>query len=72
MTPQPASRFPAGVLTGQAVADLLRHANQNDYALPAVNVIGTNSANAVLETARAVHSPVIIQLSHGGAAFFAG
>ncbi|MBK8505137.1 MAG: class II fructose-bisphosphate aldolase [Saprospiraceae bacterium] len=45
---------------------------QNDFALPAVNVIGTNSVNAVLETAKAVNSPVIIQFSNGGAVFFAG
>ncbi len=67
-----ATRFPAGVLAGDQVRDLLRHARENHYALPAVNVIGTNSVNAVLETARAVNSPVIIQFSNGGAQFFAG
>ncbi len=40
--------------------------------MPAVNVIGTNSINAVLEVARDVNSPVIIQFSNGGAAFYAG
>jgi fructose-bisphosphate aldolase class II len=34
--------------------------------------VGTNSVNAVLETAKAVNSPVIIQFSHGGSQFFAG
>lgn len=62
----------AGVVSGEDVAKLLKHANDNDYALPAVNVIGTNSVNAVLETAREVNSPVIIQFSNGGAQFFAG
>ena len=66
------SQFRPGVLHGQEVTDLLNYANEHNFALPAVNVIGTNSVNAVLETAAAVKSPVIIQFSHGGAAFFAG
>ncbi len=66
------NRFPAGVLSGKDVKDLLDHANENNYAIPAVNVIGSNSINAVLETARDVNSPVIIQLSYGGAQFNAG
>jgi len=66
------SRFRPGVLHGQEVTDLFNYANEHNFALPAVNVIGTNSVNAVLETAAAVNSPVIIQFSHGGAAFFAG
>ncbi len=61
-----------GVVTGEALNALLRHANQNNYALPAVNVVGTNSINAVLETAKAVNSPVIIQFSNGGGHFYAG
>ena len=64
--------FAPGVLSGQDVRDLLNHANDNNYALPAVNVIGTNSVNAVLETAREVNSPVIIQFSNGGAQYFGG
>jgi fructose-bisphosphate aldolase, class II len=66
------SRFKAGVVTGDGVSEIFAHANQNDYALPAVNVVGTNSVNAVLETAKAVNSPVIIQFSNGGGAFYAG
>ena len=66
------SHFRPGVLHGQEVTDLLNYANEHNFALPAVNVIGTNSVNAVLETAAAVKSPVIIQLSHGGSVFFAG
>ncbi len=66
------SRFKAGVVTGEGVSDIFRHANENDYALPAVNVVGTNSVNAVLETAKAVNSPVIIQFSNGGGVFYAG
>ncbi|MCE7071334.1 class II fructose-bisphosphate aldolase [Dyadobacter sp. CY327] len=65
-------RFAPGVVTGDRVSEIFRHANQNNYALPAVNVVGTNSVNAVLETAKAVNSPVIIQFSNGGAIFYAG
>ena len=61
-----------GVITGDAVQALFRIAKANKFALPAVNVIGTNSINAVMETAKKVNSPVIIQLSNGGAQFFAG
>ena len=65
-------KFRSGVLYGEEQNELLKYANDNDFALPAVNVIGTNSVNAVLETAREVNSPVIIQFSNGGASFFAG
>ncbi|MCP9770698.1 class II fructose-bisphosphate aldolase [Lacihabitans sp. LS3-19] len=61
-----------GVVTGEALNQLLRHANENNYALPAVNVVGTDSINAVLETAKAVNSPVIVQFSNGGGVFYAG
>ncbi len=66
------TRFASGVVTGDAVSALFRHANENDYALPAVNVVGTNSVNAVLEAAKAVNSPVIVQFSNGGGIFYAG
>lgn len=61
-----------GVLHGDQVQELFEIAKKHQFALPAVNVIGTNSINAVLETAKAVNSPVIIQLSNGGAQFYAG
>ncbi|HEY0895683.1 MAG TPA: class II fructose-bisphosphate aldolase, partial [Sphingobacteriaceae bacterium] len=61
-----------GVITGDAVQEVFEAAKKHQFALPAVNVIGTNSINAVMETARAVNSPVIIQLSFGGAQFYAG
>lgn len=61
-----------GVLHGNAVQELFEAAKKHQFALPAVNVIGTNSINAVMETAKAVNSPVIIQLSNGGAQFYAG
>ena len=61
-----------GVVTGDDVQKVFEIAKQNEYALPAVNVVGTNSVNAVIEAARDVNSPVIIQFSNGGAVFFAG
>lgn len=65
-------RFRPGVLFGAETQELLQHANDNQYALPAVNVVGTNSLNAVLETAAKVNSPVIVQFSNGGGVFYAG
>lgn len=64
--------FRPGVLFGKEAQDLLNHANAENFALPAVNVTGTNTLNAVLETAKKVKSPVIVQLSNGGASFYAG
>ena len=61
-----------GVLTGKDVQKVLEIAKQNEFALPAVNVVGTNSVNAVIEAAKLVNSPVMIQFSNGGAAFYAG
>jgi fructose-bisphosphate aldolase, class II len=66
------TRFRPGVLFGEEVTALLNHANEHNFALPAVNVIGSSSINAVLETAKAVNSPVIIQFSNGGSSFNAG
>jgi fructose-bisphosphate aldolase class II len=61
-----------GVLFGEDVAKVLQIAKENKFALPAVNVVGSDSVNGVLEAAAAVNSPVIIQFSNGGAKFFAG
>ena len=66
------SQIKPGVVSGEALDRLLRNANENNYAMPAVNVVGTNSINAVLEAAAAVNSPVMIQFSNGGGSFFAG
>ena len=60
------------MIFGDDVKSLFDYANKNDFAIPAVNVVGTNSVNAVLETAKVVNSPVIIQFSNGGAHFFGG
>ncbi|MBZ9650792.1 class II fructose-bisphosphate aldolase [Psychroflexus montanilacus] len=61
-----------GVATGKEVQEIFQHAKDNSYALPAVNVVGSNTINAVLETAAKLNSPVIIQFSNGGAQFNAG
>ncbi|MEO9804846.1 MAG: class II fructose-bisphosphate aldolase [Reichenbachiella sp.] len=65
-------KFKSGVLTGDEVTELLNYANENQFALPAANVIGSSSINAVIETAAELNSPVMVQFSNGGAAFNAG
>jgi fructose-bisphosphate aldolase class II len=62
----------AGVVSGKGIQDVFAVAKANGFALPAVNVVGSSSINAVLEAAKAVNSPVIIQFSNGGASFNAG
>ncbi len=66
------SKFRSGVLYGKELLEVFEDAKNNNYALPAVNTVGTNSINAVMETARKVNSPVIIQLSFGGGQMYAG
>ncbi|WP_416307675.1 class II fructose-bisphosphate aldolase [Neptunicella sp. SCSIO 80796] len=61
-----------GVITGDDVQKVFAVAKENNFALPAVNVVGTDSINAVLEAAAKVKAPVIIQFSNGGGAFYAG
>lgn len=61
-----------GVATGKEVQAIFSYAKEKGFALPAVNVVGSDSVNAVMETAAAVNSPVIIQFSNGGAQFNAG
>ena len=62
----------SGVVTGTQVQDVFNLAKSKAFALPAVNVTGSNTINAVLETAAELNSPVIIQFSNGGAQFNAG
>ncbi len=61
-----------GVVTGDDVQKVFDIAQKNEFAIPAVNVVGSNSVNAVIEAAREVNSPVIVQFSNGGGVFFAG
>ncbi len=61
-----------GVVTGEDVQKIFAICKENKFAMPAVNVINTDSINAVLEAAAKVKSPVVIQFSNGGAQFVAG
>ncbi len=65
-------KYRAGVLYGEDLKALYQDAKANNFALPAVNTIGTNTINATLEAAARVNSPVIVQFSNGGAQFIAG
>ena len=62
----------AGVLFGDDVQKVYDHAKKIGFAIPAINVVGTDSVNAVLEAAAKVNSPLIIQFSNGGASYYAG
>jgi fructose-bisphosphate aldolase class II len=61
-----------GVVTGDDVQKVFSYAKTHQFALPAANVVGTESVNGVLESAVAANAPVILQFSNGGAVFFAG
>ncbi len=61
-----------GVLSGDNVQKLFSIAKDEEFAIPAVNVVSSSSINAVLESASEVNSPVIIQFSNGGGDFYAG
>ncbi|HEY5510014.1 MAG TPA: class II fructose-bisphosphate aldolase [Prolixibacteraceae bacterium] len=61
-----------GVVTGTDLQYIFKVAKANSFALPAVNVVGSSSVNAVMEAAVAAHAPVMIQFSNGGAIFNAG
>ena len=65
-------KFRSGVLFGEEVQKLYHYANEKQFAIPAVNVVSTSSINGVLETAKKLNSPVIVQFSHGGGTFYAG
>ena len=64
--------LPSGVLTGDLVQQVFALAKEESFALPAANCVGTNSMNAVMETAAKIDAPVIVQFSNGGGAFNAG
>ncbi len=66
------SKVKPGVVYGEDLLEIFRIAKAEKFALPAVNVVGTDSINAVMEAAKAVNSPVMIQFSNGGGVFYAG
>jgi fructose-bisphosphate aldolase, class II len=61
-----------GVVTGNGLKELFAYCKEAGAALPAVNVIGSNSANAAMAAAKQAKTPIIIQLSHTGSQFYAG
>jgi fructose-bisphosphate aldolase class II len=61
-----------GVIFGSAMKELFAQMKDADAALPAVNVIGSHSANAALQAAKEAGCPIIVQLSNGGAHFYGG
>ncbi len=72
MSTKISDKIKPGFVWGDDVQTIFKIAKENNFALPAVNVVGTNSINAVMEAAKTVNSPVIIQFSNGGASFYAG
>jgi fructose-bisphosphate aldolase class II len=67
----PASVKP-GVVTGSALVDLLDAAKEQGYAIPGVNIVGTNSINACMEAAAKYGGPIMVTFSKGGGQFIAG
>jgi len=67
----PASVKP-GVVTGQALVDLLDYAKENEFAIPGVNIVGTSSINACMEAAKEAGGPIMVTFSRGGGQFIAG
>ena len=65
-------KFEPGVLYGDTLLEFYEYAKEKQFALPAANVISSNTINAALETAREAQSAIIIQFSNSGAAFMAG
>ncbi len=72
MTLRISDKVKPGFAFGDDLKTIFDIAKKNNFALPAVNVVGTDSSNAVMEAAKDVNSPVIIQFSNGGGAFYAG
>merc|ERR1719498_549103 len=67
----PASVKP-GVVSGQALVDLLNYAKEKGFAIPGVNIVGTSSINACMEAAAKAGGPIMVTFSKGGGQFIAG
>lgn len=65
-------KFPSGVITGNLLKELFQYAKEYKFAIPAVNIINSSTINAAMETASLVNSPIILQISFGGACFNTG
>ncbi|MBY8978628.1 class II fructose-bisphosphate aldolase, partial [Rhodobacteraceae bacterium NNCM2] len=62
----------SGVIVGDDVLNLFKYAQEHNFAIPAINVTSSSTVVASLEAARDANSPIILQMSQGGAAYFAG
>lgn len=65
-------KIKSGVASGDTVQEIFQLAKANNFALPAANVIGSSSINGVLEAAKELNAPVVVQFSNGGGQFNAG
>ncbi len=65
-------KIKSGVATGDTVQEIFQLAKEKGFALPAANVISSSTINAVIEAAKELNAPVIVQFSNGGAHFNAG
>ncbi len=72
MSTKISDKIKPGVVTGDDVQYIFKVAKEEGFAIPAVNVVSSDSVNAALEAAREINSPIIIQFSNGGGAFYAG
>ncbi|KAI4167857.1 MAG: hypothetical protein LQ343_006871 [Gyalolechia ehrenbergii] len=61
-----------GVIVGDDVLKLFSYAQEKRFAIPAINVTSSSTVVAALEAARDKKAPIILQMSQGGGAFFAG
>jgi fructose-bisphosphate aldolase class II len=66
------SKVKPGVVSGSDLQFIFKIAKENNFAIPAVNVVGSSTVNAVMEAAQKAQAPVMIQFSNGGAGFNAG
>jgi len=62
----------SGVIYGDDVLNLFKYCQEKEFAIPAINVTSSSTAVAALEAARDAKAPIILQVSQGGAAYFAG
>ena len=68
----PLKKIKPGIVTGSEAQQIFNYAKEHKFAIPAINITNTNTINTALEAAKEINSPVIIQLSNGGAHFYAG
>ncbi|KAK8097793.1 fructose-bisphosphate aldolase- class II [Apiospora kogelbergensis] len=61
-----------GVIYGDDVLALFKYAREHKFAIPAINCTSSSTVVASLEAARDAKSPIVLQVSNGGAAYFAG